>query len=179
MNRPLLIRATVWGFAAMMVAGLLAVTSAHETSAGWPAQQTGKAKLTAGAAGSAVVECDAISNGLLGGPAVQISWAPIVALPGATVSYRVRAMSLDGSNPTVLSESQPGATIDISKGLLENLIEGLLGGSKKFKVHVQTIQSFSGPPGNAWYSSEDNAQFAVVAPTYLLIPALATGYECG
>lgn len=179
MKRSWAVRVAALGVSAMLFSAVTASQGFGETTAAWLDVQGNKSTVTAATVDATTVRCAAIPNGLLGGPAVRISWDPAQPLRGASVRYRMLAVSVDGSTTKILQTDILGTQADLSIGLLPAIVSGLLGGAQHFNVKIQVLQSFGGQTPNVWETPVAQARSVSVDPTYLLnLGIVLTGYKC-
>lgn len=182
MKRPRLIRGGALGIGFIMLAGVLLPTATQETSASWMDVHKGRGQFQAAIANGATLEnCHNVDSGFLENkPAVRITWRLEQRLHGASVSYRITTVSLDGEAVEVISNGQTEEEIEISEVTLKDIVGGVLGSADQFTVQIQTFHSIGGAAPSVWKSPD--TLIVGVAPVYIRVLGISLpvliGYKC-
>ena len=99
MRRSLLLRAAALGTGLLLLAGALAPLNIGETAAAWNDQQVGTAAFSAlqKIPQVASTSCSGTPGGLLVAATATVSWPVVAPLPGAQVSYLIKATNSKGA----------------------------------------------------------------------------------
>lgn len=149
MRRSLLLRAAALGTGLLLLAGALAPLNIGETAAAWNDQQVGTAAFSAlqKIPQVASTSCSGTPGGLLVAATATVSWPVVAPLPGAQVSYLIKATNSKGATESI---TQPETSKKFQLGLLDTLLGVLLSSPTILTLEVSAIHSFGA--ANQWVS---------------------------